>query len=171
MKRIKTTILIACLFISMLTVCFWTERSNAGERVSSACDVISKERVSEIFGEKFDEAKETQHRENGDIFMSLCTFTSSDPNSMSSCSVMVLYNPVMKEPAASAESHIKSFRDGIGDPNYAFEQIDNVGGAALYDQAMKQLIVFNEGRMMIFQGFGKDPKKQLIDMAEAALNG
>lgn len=170
MKLLSVKHLVFCFLVMAFTIGLAAGYSEAGDRVSSACDLISKEKVNEIFGTKFDEAKEAQHRENGDLFMSLCTFNSSDPNSLDSCSVLILYNPSLKDPKVAVEDHIKSFREGIGNPNYAFEPVDNVGGAALYDGAMKQLLVFNEGQMLIFQGFGKDQKKQLIEMAGAVLN-
>ena len=170
MKLVITQRFIISFLILTISLFVGLGCSEADDRVSSACELISTEKVNEIFGVTFDEAKETQHRENGDIFVSMCSFSSSDPNSLSSCSVLVLYNPALKNPKVDVEDHIKSFREGIGDPNYAFESINDLGEAALYDSAMKQLTVFEKGRMTIYQAFGKDPKSQLVDMARAVLS-
>ncbi len=143
--------------------------AHAGDRVSSACDLLTTAQLAEIYGVPFDQAVEQRRIEKDGVLMTVCNYTSSDPAyAMASLGVTVVYNTHFKDPDESAERHIKSFREGVGDPNYAFEQVEGLGGAAVLDKAIRQLTVFTEGRMIIFQGDGDDIS-QLKAMARTAL--
>jgi hypothetical protein len=171
----KSTALISffiCFLILTLTVGLGMGCSESGgkatasnNRISSACDLVSKEKVSEIFGTTFGKAEETQHRESDNIMMSMCTFSDSADSGMTTVSVMIVYDSAIIDPNKETEDFIKSVREELKDPNYQFETVQDVGGAALYDPSAKQLTVFDEGRKFIFMAFGKGPKQKMIDLA------
>jgi hypothetical protein len=169
MKFVSARRFIVYVLIMTIPLCFGVGCSEPEKGFPSACDLISKEKVGEIFGVKIDKVKETQRNEKGDIKLSICMFFASDDSSPAGVTVMIVYDPSIIDPKKAVENHIKSFRESIGEPDYTFEPVQDVGGAAIYDPAVKQLAVFEKGNKTFYQADGKAPKTKLIEVARAVL--
>jgi hypothetical protein len=170
-KHLLTVFLILALTVGLGIGCSESggKATASDGRVSSACDLVSKEKVGEIFKTTFGKAEETQHRENDNFMMSMCTFSES-ADGVTNVSVMIVYDSSISDPKKTSEDFVKSMREELKAPNYQFETVQDCGGAALYDPSAKQLTVFDKGRKFIISTFGKDPKQKMIDLAKVILS-